>query len=114
MKPSLSSLAVKDILVGSGLDNLSFEVGEESLTAIVPAMTRMNFSSDRTTFTAFSAHSLTLSQQSTSDASRGTINDITETTVFEDVGRDLIMLSPVKTSNKSSADEGHSKGRTSS
>ena len=114
VKPSLSSLALKDILVGFGLENMSFGVGKVPSTTIVSIVVGMNFSLDQTTFTTFSSHSLVLSQQSTSTTSRGIVNDITKTTVFEDVGRDLVMLSPMKTSNKDSAGKGHSEGRMSS
>ena len=102
VKPSLLSPAVKGILVGSRLDNLSFGIGEVPSMVIVLVVAGMNFSSDRTTFTAFSSHSLALSQQSTSNASHGIINDITERAVFEDAKYDLVMLTPVRTSNKGS------------
>ena len=46
VKPSSLSPAIKDILVGYGLDNMSFGVGEVPLTTIVSVVASMNFSSD--------------------------------------------------------------------
>ena len=111
VKPSSSPPIVSNNVVGFRSDDLSFSVGEVLLMAIVLAVVQMNISSNQTTFVAYGAHILPLSQQSTSDASRSIGNDITKIMVFEDVGRDLVMLSLVKTSIRGSTAKGRSKGR---
>ena len=51
---------MKNNLDGAQLDNLSFGVVEIPPTMIVAAMTRLNISSNQTTFIVFNVHSLPL------------------------------------------------------